>query len=186
MPARRWFLVLWWSCSGLACLAAQNPPSNPQEVVAAYWSTYRQAVRQNHYLAFTPPVIPLANGMTSLDTASYFRELRLSPHLSTAFLQQERQRLQPCLDTLASLPYREYLKNDEAESYAFHCPFFMVFPLFFGPHFFEPTAVSTVLLSQSADRATVKITLTHPAQTQTTFFELYWEANRWSITRGYY
>jgi hypothetical protein len=118
--------------------------------------------------------------MTALDTALYFSKLRQLSVFSSAFLDTEKSRLKPCMDTLAILPYKEYLKNDEPESYQVQCPFFLSYPWFYGLDFFEPTKIEFSSKIE-ADRAQVTLLLEKGTLATKTVFELILEQDGWRI-----
>jgi hypothetical protein len=161
-------------------LFGQTASPEPQSVAEIFFRYYATAIKQNRFDDFTVRVIPGAKGMTALDTALYFSKLRQLSVFSSAFLDIEKRRLQPCIDTLAILPYKEYLKNDEPESYQVQCPFFLSYPWFYGLDFFEPTKIEFTPKTE-ANRAWVTLILEKGTLVTKTVFELVLEQDGWRI-----
>jgi hypothetical protein len=161
-------------------LHGQTAAPEPQSVAEKFYRYYSTAIKQNRFDDFTVRVIPGAKGMTALDTALYFSKLRQLSVFSNAFLDTEKRRLQPCVDTLAILPYKEYLKNDEPESYQVQCPFFLSYPWFYGLDFFEPTKIEFTPKTE-ANRAWVTLILEKGTLVTNTVFELVLEQDGWRI-----
>lgn len=170
-------LVLLFFCN---FLLGQTISSAPQAVAEKFYRYYSTAIKQNRFDDFTVRVIPGSKGMTALDTALYFSKLRQLSVFSSTFLETEKRRLQPCIDTLAILPYKEYLKNDEPESYQVQCPFFLSYPWFYGLDFFEPTKIEFSPKIE-VDRALVTLLLEKETLTTKTVFELFLELDGWRI-----
>jgi hypothetical protein len=166
----------------LSCtLWGQSGTPDPKSVAENFFNYYTAAIQQNHFDDFTVRIIPGAKGMTALDTALYFSKLRQLHFFSNAFFQAEIKRLQPCMDTMAILPFKEYLKNDEPESYQVQCPFFMSYPWFFGLDFFKPerTQFDQRIVD---DQAEVTLLLKKGSAITRTVFQCHLEAGQWKIT----
>lgn len=161
-------------------LFGQTAPLEPQAIAEKFFRYYSTAIKQNRFDDFTVRVIPGSKGMTALDTALYFSKLRQLSVFSSAFLDTEKSRLKPCMDTLAILPYKEYLKNDEPESYQVQCPFFLSYPWFYGLDFFEPIKIEFSPKIE-ADRAQVTLLLEKGTLVTKTVFELFLEQDGWRI-----